>query len=359
MQRVVALVTLSRADHPRVAAFARALVERGDRVVVFCPPPAGVVPAAGIKMVTLGKALSSPPRLREVLRFAASLGARAGFMHLRRRFSTVILHGGEEALALVGAFPRLTGARLVLDMDPHAHDAPAGVLAAMAGLARKPALRLVDDVMAADDLALQRVASERPDVARVSVDAPSCEVARREKQPRLTVKTPVRVATRLTHLDETRLSQLHDVLAAAVETDERVTLVVEGLPPHEADHAAKTWGLSVESAPARGSTGWADAMSEVHVALAYDEAEPDLVPYLALGVPVLTVGAEGRFAKDGVVAHEDEESPEAWAATLSRLTRSSRERRDLIRKGWSWVEEHGWEAQSRRLYAVVDGEEAA
>lgn len=357
MQRVVALATLSRADHPRVTALCRALLERGDQVYLFCPGDGGDA-LDGVEHVTVGRALSSPPKLREVLGFGTALAARAGYLHLRRRFDTVVLHGGEEALALVAAVPRLTGARLVLDLDMAAHGAPAGVFAAVATLARKPALRLVNDVMASDELAVERVSVARPDVARVAVDAPACGVGRREKQPRLTVRTPVRVTARLEHLTVERRAALLQAVVAATETDERVTLVVEGVPAVEAETLAEAWGLQVEAAPARGTPAWAEAMTEVHVALTCDEADEALVPYLALGLPVMTVGDGSGLAAAGVIVHEPDATTESWAGTLNRLTRSSRERRDLIRKGWSWVEEHGWEAQSRRLYAVVDGQAA-
>ncbi|MEO1233543.1 MAG: hypothetical protein AAFZ18_32075 [Myxococcota bacterium] len=356
MQRVVGVATLSVEPRSRAEALAQALAGRGDTVVLFRPPGGEETP--GVETVTVGRGLSNPPRVREVARFAGSLAAKALGRHARRRFDTLVLQGGEEALALLGAVPRLVGARIVLDLDGEALGRTAGWAGALAGLVRAPALRLVDGAIASDEMARARLEGGDLSPAEVPELEPRPAVPRRDKQPRMTVRSALTVVTRVGHLSPERQLLVFSALSELTERHDRLSVLLEGVSEPEVEGLREMHGLPLEAAPARGQRGWADAMQEAHLSLSVDESAVEIEPLLDFGLPTVRVSSSGPGPLDaeGVVASVRPD-PERLAATLLRLGRSSRERRDLVRQGWAWVDAHGYAARTERLFAIIDGPE--
>lgn len=361
MQRVVGVATLSSGPGSRAEALARALADRGDAVVLFQPPGGSASP--DVETVTVGRGLSSPPRVREVARFAGALAGKALRRHLRRRFDTIVLQGGDEAFALLGAIPRLVGARVVLDLDGEGLGRTAGWAAAAASVLRSPALRLIDGAIASDELAKSRLKGAKLDPTDVARLDPTPVVLRRSKQPRMTVKTPLRVLTRLEHLHPEGRALALKTLELVHERVDRFEVRIEGRIAEEVVSWGAQAGLPLAPVPRRGASGWAESAEDLHLALSVDESLAEVEPLLDFGLPTVRVRPAGRVRWDPLAAVlaavGSDREPELPASILARLGRSSRERRELVRQGWAWVDEHGYAARTRRLFAAVDGPEDA
>lgn len=358
MRRVIALVSLSTPDHPRVSELARVLVARGDRVTLYCPPGGGPAPE-GVTVVRVGRAVSVRPRLLDLLRFGAELGVRAG-LSLRRRYDVMLVHGGEEMAALLGALPRLSGTRLVLDLDagasPPSRD---GWRSAVASVARSPALRLVDAFLASSEGAAARLRGVgRERVATFELGPSLDALPRREKQPRVTVRSPVKVACRFDAEAETVRDRVLEALSLAHAADPRLAFEVEGLSEEQVRALAERLELPLEPCPPPPTAAWVERMNDVLMAILSGGGPEGALPYLAVGVPVLAIPEAdlGEHFADGATGQVGTSEPEALAAALGRLVRSSRERRELMKRGWAWMESTGRDRGARKLFAAIDGE---
>ena len=113
----------------RVQREAEALVAAGYDVDIVCLRQAGQAPYEAVNGVGVHRLpvrrLHSAERsgrgglggqLREYLNFALRASLKVASLHLSRRFRVVQVHNPPDFLVVAGLLPRLTGARLILDL---------------------------------------------------------------------------------------------------------------------------------------------------------------------------------------------------------------------------------------------------
>jgi glycosyltransferase involved in cell wall biosynthesis len=119
----------------RVKRAAEALVERGHQVDVFAASQEGVPPAADTSLLRIHR-LPMRKQRTAVTRYAFEYGSffawafiLVSFFHLRRVYRVVYVHNMPNFLVFAGLIPRLTGAKIILDV----HDPASELLACIRG----------------------------------------------------------------------------------------------------------------------------------------------------------------------------------------------------------------------------------
>lgn len=333
-QRVVALVTVGPPQEARVEALSQALVATGTHVETLAVP----LPRVGLPRFRL------PKQLFELGGGLAAL--------IRRRPQAIVLVGGAPAMSVLGLLPRALGTRVVLDLVEEPQPNPLGK--ALAPLS-KPLAKLVDAVLARDEshaAQLRRSGLEAFVAAPLGPDLSG--YPRREKQPRVTVKTPVRLAVSLRGFTGPARAVAVDRLEAALSSG-TTEACVEGLTPGERIRLEAEGTVEVIGCPDRPSSAWLEAVSECHVALTLADDVDEVLPFVSVGLPVIapTGGALVRAFGEEDLSWVNLDDGEALATRVARLARSSRERRDYIRKGWEWLEARGWSEAQAGLDAAL------
>lgn len=120
---------------PRVQRAAEALAESGHQVDVFALSRAGVNAGDGHALIHVGlmtmrkQRAGAARRAFEYGAFFAWAFAGVSVRHARRRYDVVYVHNMPNFLVFAGLLPKLTGARIVLDV----HDPAAELLACVRG----------------------------------------------------------------------------------------------------------------------------------------------------------------------------------------------------------------------------------
>ena len=120
---------------PRVKRAVDALVERGHRVDVFAAASDGIKPAADsenlrVYRLRMRKQRTAATRYAfEYSGFFAWSFILLSIFHVRRRYRVVYVHNLPNFLVFAGLIPKLTGARIILDV----HDPAAELLACIRG----------------------------------------------------------------------------------------------------------------------------------------------------------------------------------------------------------------------------------
>jgi glycosyltransferase involved in cell wall biosynthesis len=119
----------------RVKRAVEALVERGHRVDVFAAVSDGIRPAANSAHLRIYR-LRMKKQRTAASRYAFEYGGffawsfiLISIFHLRRRYRLVYVHNMPNFLVFAGLVPRMTGARIILDV----HDPAAELLASVRG----------------------------------------------------------------------------------------------------------------------------------------------------------------------------------------------------------------------------------
>jgi glycosyltransferase involved in cell wall biosynthesis len=120
---------------PRVKRAVAALVERGHRIDVFAAAADGINPAADGEQLRVYR-LRMRKQRTAVTRYAFEYGGffawsfiLVSIFHVRRRYRVVYVHNMPNFLVFAGLIPKMTGARIILDV----HDPAAELLACILG----------------------------------------------------------------------------------------------------------------------------------------------------------------------------------------------------------------------------------
>lgn len=385
--RIAAVAYTHYESDPRVRREAEALSGRGDEVTVFAlrrPDTPAEEVVRGVRVVRLDL-----PRYRggQALAYAWSYTAFLGLAawhltreHQRARLDVVHVHTMPDFMVFAAALPRLTGARVILDM----HDLMPELYALKFGLSR-------DGVVARGLRAAQWAATTFADYV-ICVHQPQYELLLRDhvpprklaivmnaadpelfparkKEPRLKEDGPIRVVYHGTLLRRYGVDVALEAFARARQVEPRLELRVYGGGDFAAELAALAQRLGL-TAPSFEMTGAhrpldevAAAIRDAHIGLVpgRDEHEDSVLPtklleYMAVGIP--TVATRTRTVSRFFDARHTELVPEgdveAMAQALLRLAGDKDRRKALTDGGWAWQEEYGWPVQRGLLFRTVD-----
>jgi glycosyltransferase involved in cell wall biosynthesis len=129
----------------RVKRAAEALTERGHHVDVFAAAQEGIEPTAGRRRLRIRR-LRIRKQRTAATRYALEYGgfflwafSLVSLLHLRRRYHVVYVHNMPNFLVFAGLLPKITGAKVVLDV----HDPTVELLTCIKGRELSPLLRRI------------------------------------------------------------------------------------------------------------------------------------------------------------------------------------------------------------------------
>jgi glycosyltransferase involved in cell wall biosynthesis len=375
-------------DYPgdqRVRREAEALVARGDEVDVISP----LTPSIGSRRSIDGVNLHPIGRLRrdERLGFAGYLGRDLAFLarasvkalrlHRRRRYDVVHVHTMPDYLVLAALGPKLTGAKVVLDL----HDLVPELFASKFGVAdtawivrltkvvERACVRFSDHALAVHEPHLGALVGHgNPrDKFTIVMNAPD---------PRLFARrTEGASGQGFTLIYHGTISTRHGIdvavraVALALQSYDDVRLEVVG----DGDGVAGLRRLVAE-------LGLADAVAITEGRFPAEELQPlferasagvvplshdvftrymlpvKLLEYVALGLPVICSRTDTvqAYFDDTMVSFVEPGSPDDLAEKIVALRADEAQRRRLVASADAFLEEHSWMRERERYYTVID-----
>ncbi|MGQ0607068.1 MAG: glycosyltransferase family 4 protein [Chloroflexota bacterium] len=369
----------------RVEREARALVRRGHTVDVICLRREGEPKRASIDGVVVHRVPVHRQRgmgLRsqafEYVVFGTWAFALVSVLHLRRRFDVVQVHNVPDFLVFAALVPKLTGARVLLDL----HDLmPEFFASRFGGRTVGLPMRLVrwqeristafaDRVLTVTEL-WRRVLVERglaPDKVDVVMNMPDDELFRR-REPRVR-----RAPDRITVIYHGTLTYRYGVdqlvrAMAALRDRLRVHLIIHGrgelVPDLEALVAelgiADRVRMSTEMLPtaalpeliAHADIGVVPNRNDVFT----DGILPTkLMEYAALGIPAVVARSTATTAyfDDTMVRYVAPDDVAALADAIEELALDPDLRLALARSAQSFTDHHDWSREAERYVDIVE-----
>jgi glycosyltransferase involved in cell wall biosynthesis len=372
---------------PRVRREAEALAARGDEVVVWCLGKEGADASDSIKGVRLDRIFL--PRYRggralayagSYARFFAIVTARITAAHAKKHFDVVHVHTMPDFMIFGALVPRLSGAKLILDM----HDLMPELYALKFHLAKdgravkalkwvqKSATALADYVISVHqnqyELLLRDVVPARK-LAIVMNAADPALFPPRTDEPASGPSDPIRVVYHGTVLHRYGVDIAVRAFAEARKAEPLLAMQLLG----GGDYAEEVLALAKDlglAPPAFEMTGKHRPLDEIarlirsaHIGLVpnRDDQEDSVLPtklleYVAVGIPAVV--ASTRTVRRFFTADQVELVPVgdvgAMAEAILRLARDPARRSVLVTNGRAWQEEYGWEVNKRALFRTID-----
>lgn len=372
----------------RVQREAAALVEQGMSVDVFCLRDAGepfsqTVDGVNIRRLPIGRNRSRGVALQliEYLTFLMAAGFWLSIQHLRRRYHSVQVHNLPDFLAFAAVVPKLTGARVLLDL----HDLMPEFLAARLNVSmRHPLVRLVslqerlscgfaDQVITVTDGWRQRLIERgvRADKISVVMNVADPQLfSRRSVDPSDGTFTVLYHGTFTHRYGVDLLVEAAELLRSRVPTLQ-IWLLGDGDYRNELEDSIARLGLEEV-------VTLSDGMLDVSRLRAHlEQADVGVVPnrssvftddllptklmeYVAVGIPVVaarTPMIESYF-DDQMVEYFTPGDAAELADRLESLAVAPHRRRSLVAAAARFMEDHSWEDISTRYASVVAGPDA-
>jgi glycosyltransferase involved in cell wall biosynthesis len=375
-------------DYPgdqRVRREAEALVARGDEVDVISP----LTPSIGSRRSIDGVNLHPTGRLRrdEKLRFAGYLSRDLAFLarasvkalrlHRRRPYDVVHVHTMPDYLVFAALGPKLTGAKVVLDV----HDLVPELFASKFGVADTATIVRVTKVVErlCVRFADQALAVHEPHLgALVDHGNPRDKftIVMNAPDPRLFARradgAPAQAFTLIYH---GTISTRHglDVAVRAVALarrsydDIRLEVVGDGdgvavLRPLVAELGlADAVTITEGRFPAEELQPLFERASAGVVPLSHDVFTRYMLPvklleYVSLGLPVICSRTDTvqAYFDDTMVSFVEPGSDEDLAEKIVALRADEARRRRLVANAGAFLDEHSWMRERERYYAVID-----
>jgi glycosyltransferase involved in cell wall biosynthesis len=372
---------------PRVRREAEALAARGDEVLVWClraegKPESERIDGVEVRRITMPRyrGESATAYVGSYGRFFLVAGALLCTAHAKQRFDIVHVHTMPDFMVFVGLLPRLSGAKVVLDM----HDLMPDLYAVKFGLDRQGPL-------VGALLALQRAATTFAD-AVISVHEPQYKLllrdgvparklavvmnaadpkhfSARKAEPPIGPEGPIRLVYHGTVLHRYGVDLAVRAFARARESEPRLHMAILGDGDFMPDVRALAAELGLSPAVLELSgrrlpiEEVAAAIRSAHIGIIpnRDDQEDSVLPtklleYVAVGIPAVATRTRciSRFFTSDVVELVPVGDTEAMAQGILRLAREPARRAALVAGGRRWNEEYGFETQKRLLFRTID-----
>lgn len=369
----------------RVQREAAALVQQGMSVDVICLRDAGepfsqTVDGVDIHRLPMGRNRRRGVALQliEYLAFLMAAGFWLSVRHLRRRYHSVQVHNLPDFLVFAAVVPKLTGARVLLDL----HDLMPEFLAARLNVSmRHPLVRLVmlqerlscgfaDQVITVTDGWRQRLIERgvRADKISVVMNVADPHLFRsRSVEPGDGTFTVLYHGTFAHRYGVDLLVEAAELLRSRVPTL-RVWLLGDGEYRHDLEDSIARLGLGEV-------VTLSDGMLDVpRLRIHLEQADVGVVPnrssvftddllptklleYVAMGIPVVaarTPMIESYF-DDQMVEYFTPGDAAELADRLEGLAAAPNRRASLVAAATRFVEDHSWDDISIRYAGVVAG----
>lgn len=375
------------ASDPRVRREAEALAGRGDEVTVWAlrpdeGPAAPEVEGVRIRDVVVPRYRGGQAKayLASYARFIGEVGVQLALEHRRRPFDIVHVHTMPDVLVFAAALPRLSGAKVVLDMHDLMPDlfrakfrlAPGSLGLRALRLAQRASTAFADAVIAVHENQYQLLLRDGVPAYKLAIVMNAADPAHfgpRKKEPRLKEGGPIRVVYHGTLLERYGLDDALDAFAKAKATQPNLQLTVIGGGDHFEALRARAHRLGligpdfVMDGQRRPLEEVAAAIRSAHIGLVpgRDDHEDSVLPtklmeYAAVGIPAVasrTRTVDRFFAED-----QAELVPvgdvDAMAAALLRLAGDKARRKTLTDGGRAWDAEYGWGVNRQMLFRLYD-----
>ena len=385
--RIAALAYTHYESDPRVRREAEALAARGDDVTVFAlgPPPAAAEEVVrGVRVIRLAQPRfgggASAAYASSYLSFMARASLHLTQAHHRDRFDVIHVHTMPDVMVFAASLPRVTGAKVILDM----HDLMPDLFALKFGLARDgwatralwatqwAATAFADAVIAVHASQYELLLRDGVPPRKLAIVMNAADPALfppRKKAPRIKEDGPIRVVYHGTLLRRYGVDVAVEAFARALAVEPRLQLRVLGGGDFASELAAFAARLGL-GAPAFEMSGVHQPLDEVaaairdaHIGLVpgRDEHEDSVLPtkmleYLAVGIPTVAARTRtvARFFDDAHAELVPVGDVEATAQAILRLARDKDRCKALTEGGWAWQEEFGWPVQRGLLYRTFD-----
>lgn len=372
---------------PRVRREAEALAGRGDEVSVYClradgSPERAIENGVRVERIRIpryrgGKAAIYVGSYAQFLIASGALVSRA---HARARFDVVHVHTMPDFMVFGALIPRLSGAKVLLDM----HDLMPELYALKFGLAKEGkvvgALRLIQRAATAFADAVVCVHRNQYELLlRDGVPAWKLAIVMNAADPALfpprSGEPPpepdgaLRLVYHGTILERYGVDLAVRAFARAREHDRRLRFSIWGGGDFVADvrAVADELGLSPDTFDMSGEHRPLDEVARrirsAHIGVVpnRDDQEDSVLPtklleYVAVGIPAVATRTRcvGRFFKDTEVELVDVGDVDGMARAILRLASDPARRRELVENAHRWEEEYGWEVNRKNFFRTVD-----
>jgi glycosyltransferase involved in cell wall biosynthesis len=366
---------------------AEALAERGDDVTVWAlhrDDMPSVAMENGVRVVRIGmpryRGKSAASYVGSYLRFLAEASARLVAAHGKARFDLVHVHTMPDFMVFAGVIPRLSGAKILLDM----HDLMPDLYALKFGLDRNgplvSALKLTQHMATTLADAVICVHENQYDLLlRDGVPARKLAIVMNSADPKLFPPLPrvpsidgsgpIRVIYHGTVLHRYGVDVAVRAFAKARLLEPRLVMQIIGGGDFAEDvkSIATNLGLGPQAIDIPGVhrplTEVAQAIRQAHIGIIpnRDDNEDSVLPtklleYIAVGIPAIAVRTRciSRFFDDTQVELVGVEDVDAMARAMVRLAQDRSRREALVKGGRAWETEYGWEVNRRLFFRTVD-----
>ena len=370
---------------PRVRRQAEAFAARGDQVSVWCLQDEGAaadedtdgvavhrIPFPGYQGRRWGRYAQS------YARFFGSAGARLLAAHAHERFDVVHVHTMPDFLVFAALLPRLSGAKVVLDMHDLMPDRYAmkfgrprdGLAVRAIKSIQHAATAFADSVICVNEQQYELLLRDGVPARKLGIVMNGADPKRfypRKKEPR--IKDQIRIVYHGHVMYRYGVDLAVRALAKARDSDPRLVMRVLGvgdlLPA--VHKLANELGLSGDVLRFSDRRVPVDEVAQevrgAHLGVAPDRDDVEesvlptrLVELTAVGVPTIAARTRcvTRYFDDSQLELVDVEDVAQLADAMVRLAGDTARRKSLAKAGLAWHEIYGHEAQKRLLYRTMD-----
>lgn len=374
----------------RVERQARALVGRGHSVDVIClgrdgEPPREVIEGIRIRRLPVARqrGMGIARQFLEYLAFMAWAGPLASVLHLRNRFDVVQVHNVPDFLVFSAVLPKLTGARVLLDL----HDLmPEFFASRMGGTLDGPAARAVvaqerwstgfaDHVLTVTELWRQTLIGRGLDPSKVDVvlNLPDDELFKRRDPVVRSAPDPITI---IYHGTITHRYGIDVLVRAFARVRQQIParLIIHGRGEYVSTIAElieqlglrDSVRLSTHLIPTRDLP---DLIAEADIGVVPNRRDvftdgilpTKLMEYAALGIPAVvsrSTATTAHFA-DEMVLHVEPENEQALADAIVELAADPERRLRLATAAQEFTRRHRWSDEADHYVEIVERMAAA
>lgn len=372
---------------PRVKREAEALAARGDSVQVWSLRNDDKPAHATERGVTVHRIRMPRYRGGKVIayvssyaRFMALATAHLASAHVESKFDIVHVHTMPDFMVFSALFPRLAGAKVILDM----HDLMPELYALKFGFKKqgtavsllrgvqKAATTFADAVICVHQNQYELLLRDGVPAHKLSIVMNAADpsiFARREKEPPSGQNDPIRVVYHGTVLERYGVDLAVRAFARAHAEEPRLRMALYG----GGDFVEPVKALAAElglTAPVFEMTGKhrplediAAAIRDAHIGVApnRDDQEDSVLPtklleYISIGIPAVATKTRcvSRFFDGTEVELVPVGDIEAMAQAILRLAREPKLRKQRVEKAREWEKEWGFEVNREHLFRTID-----